>query len=291
MWLVYALLAALFACLTMILAKVMRSLDSNITVTSRPGVVLVVAWIVVLVAGCAGKSGRAHKPSLANENWKIAYCIHRVASAPPLTCDWHDPAWQGAETAELTHARPEGSDHRPKVAVRLLHDGRYIYGLFQVHDRYVRAVNIRYQAAVYKDSCVEFFFRPDVGPGYFNLEMNAGGSYLFQYGSRYYQRGKLKVNRSAVAEAYGRMLTVKTTLPEFVEPEIEGPLTWYVQFVIPVATLEAYCGKIDALGKRTWRGNFYKCADETSHPHWLAWAPLPRLSHHLPECFGTLTLE
>ena len=122
----------------------------------------------------------------------MPYCIHQVNSAPPLTCDWYDPAWQGAETAELTHVRPESSDHRPKVAVRLLHDDRYIYGLFQVHDRFVRTVNIGYQVPVYKDSCVEFFFKPDVGPGYFNLEMNAGGAYLFQYVSRIVTAAKSK---------------------------------------------------------------------------------------------------
>ncbi len=295
MWVVYALLTALFAFLTMILAKVdLKRLDSNVAIAIRTGSVLVMAWVVVLVAGCADKSrnlNRTHMPSLANENWKIFYCIHRVTAVPPLTCDWHDPAWQGAETAELTHVRPEGSDHRPKVAVRLLHDDRHIYGLFQVHDQFVRAVNIGYQATVYKDSCVEFFFKPDVGYGYFNLEMSAGGSYLFQY-VRDRQRPKDGLaNYSPVDEAYGRMLTVKTTLPERIEPEIEEPLTWYLQFVIPIAALEPYCGKIGALEKRTWRGNFYKCADATSHPHWLAWAPLPRLSHHLPECFGTLTLE
>ncbi len=221
----------------------------------------------------------------------MPYCIHQVNSAPPLTCDWYDPAWQGAETAELTHVRPESSDHRPKVAVRLLHDDRYIYGLFQVHDQFIRAVYIGYQAPVSRDSCVEFFFQPDVGPGYFNLEMSAGGSYLFHYVSRYRHRGKVKVDRSVVAEAYGRMLTVKTTLPERIEPEIEEPLTWYAQFVIPVAVLEAYCGKIDSLGKRTWRGNFYKCGSGTSHPHWIAWVPLTKRNFHLPECFGTLTLE
>ncbi|HQC52107.1 MAG TPA: carbohydrate-binding family 9-like protein [Lentisphaeria bacterium] len=220
----------------------------------------------------------------------MPYCIHRVTSAPPLTCDWYDSAWKGAETAELTHVRPESSDHRPKVAVRLLHDDSHVYGLFQVRDRFIRAVNIGYQAPVCKDSCVEFFFKPDVGPGYFNLEMSAGGSYLFYYVRDHQRTEEGFVDYSAVDEACGRLLTVKTTLPERIDPEIDRPLTWYAQFVIPVAALEPYCGKIGALGKRTWRGNFYKCGDDTSHPHWITWAPLTVLNYHLPECFDTLTL-
>lgn len=56
MWVVYALLAALFVSLTTILAKVgLKGLDSNVAVAIRTGIVLVMAWIVVLVAGGTDK--------------------------------------------------------------------------------------------------------------------------------------------------------------------------------------------------------------------------------------------
>ena len=56
MWVVYALLAAVFAALTTILAKVgLKGLDSNVAVAIRTGIVLVMAWVVVFVAGGAGK--------------------------------------------------------------------------------------------------------------------------------------------------------------------------------------------------------------------------------------------
>ncbi len=56
MWAVYALLAAVFAALTTILAKVgLKGLDSNVAVAIRTGIVLVMAWIVVLAAGGADK--------------------------------------------------------------------------------------------------------------------------------------------------------------------------------------------------------------------------------------------
>jgi hypothetical protein len=218
----------------------------------------------------------------------MPYRIHRVSAAPPLTCDWYDLAWQGAETAELTQVRQEGSDHRPKVSLRLVHDDDHLYGLFQVRDRYVRAVNVGYQAPVCKDSCVEVFFQPDVGPGYFNLEMSAGGSFLFYYVRDHQRTEEAFVDYSVVDEACGRRLTVKTTLPQRIDPEIDRPVTWYAQFVIPVAALEPYCGRIGVLKQRSWRGNFYKCGDETSHPHWITWAPLTMLNYHLPECFDTL---
>jgi hypothetical protein len=37
-----------------------------------------------------------------------------------------------------------------------------------------------------------------------------------------------------------------------------------------------------------WRANFYKCGDDTSHPHWAAWSPVDELNFHLPRCFGRL---
>ena len=52
MWPVYALLSALFAGATSILAKIgLQGIDSNLAVAIRTVVVLVMAWTVVLVTG------------------------------------------------------------------------------------------------------------------------------------------------------------------------------------------------------------------------------------------------
>ena len=48
-------------------------------------------------------------------------------------------AWAAAETLELAHFRPEGSDHRPRTRARLLHTGDGLCGIFRVEDRYVRS--------------------------------------------------------------------------------------------------------------------------------------------------------
>ena len=39
-------------------------------------------------------------------------------------------------------------------------------------------------------------------------------------------------------------------------------------------TFDQYFGDIQPTLSRGWRGNFYKCADESSHPHWASWAPI-----------------
>ena len=39
---------------------------------------------------------------------------------------------------------------------------------------------------------------------------------------------------------------------------------------------------------QVWRGNFFKCAEDISHPHWAAWSPVDEFNFHLPRCFGTI---
>jgi hypothetical protein len=55
--------------------------------------------------------------------------------------------------------------------------------------------------------------------------------------------------------------------------------------------LEKYAGKLGKIAGQTWRGNFYKCGNETSHPHWGAWSPVTELNFHLPASFGTIQLN
>lgn len=42
-----------------------------------------------------------------------------------------------------------------------------------------------------------------------------------------------------------------------------------------------------------WRANFYKCADKTSHPHWLTWAPVdyPKPKFHLSGFLGWIEFK
>lgn len=218
----------------------------------------------------------------------MTYDIRRAATAPALNGHWEDGAWTGAATADIARFRSESSAHRPRVQARFLYDDAALYGIYRVEDRYVRCVHQGFQAPVCRDSCVEFFFQPDVGAGYFNFEFNCGGSFLCMYirDSRRVADGF--ADYVMVRDEDGRKVQVWHSLPERVEPERESPTTWTLQFAIPYATLEPYTGPLGALSGRVWRGNFYKCGDQTSHPHWASWAPVDELNFHLPRCFAPL---
>jgi hypothetical protein len=204
---------------------------------------------------------------------------------------WSGVAWEQADTLEIAHFRPEGSDHRPQTSARLLYAQDGLFGIFLVKDRYVRCVGTHYMDPVYKDSCVEFFVRPKAGKGYFNFEFSCGGALLCFYivdparvpnGFRDFTR---------LPEADGRQVAIYHSLPPIVEPEIDAPTEWRLEFYIPFALLEKYVGSIGNVHNQAWRANFHKCADDTSHPHWASWAPVAELNFHLPQCFGTIRFD
>ena len=200
--------------------------------------------------------------------------------------DWDIPPWQEIIPEQLTNYMGEKPGHFPKTEVKIGYGEDAVHVLFRVEDRYVRAVAEADQDSVCRDSCVEFFFTPgpDVSVGYFNLEMNCGGTMLFHF-----HPGE---GGEALVIPRGDCTRIARThsLPRIVEPEISTPLTWIAGFSIPIALLEKYCRVNAPAPGAVWRGNFYKCGDGTSHPHWLTWAPAdyPRPNFHLPRSFGVL---
>ncbi len=192
-------------------------------------------------------------------------------------------------TLEVQHFRPESSNHHPPTSARLLYDARGIHGLFRVQDRYVRCLRTQYHDPVWKDSCVEFFAQPKAGRGYLNFEFNCGGAFLccLYHRSRADGGGVQGVCQSA-ARTRANDPGPGSSLPPRVEPEITEPVVWTLRFFIPFALFEYYVGPLGSPAGQVWRGNFFKCAEENSHPHWGSWSPVDEFNFHRPNCFGTI---
>ncbi len=216
------------------------------------------------------------------------YIIHKAQLRPELSADWTAIAWAAADTAEIKNFRPESSANRPRTFVRLLHDSTGIHGIFNVHDQFVRSVRTNYFDEVWKDSCVEFFVQPKEGRGYFNFEFNAGGAHLCSYITNHERVPGGFKEFVKLPPQIGQQIQVRSTMPKIVEPEISEPTEWTLQFFIPFPVMETYVGSIT--GEKDWRGNFFKCAEEISCPHWAAWSLVDEFNFHLPRCFGNLTL-
>ena len=172
---------------------------------------------------------------------------------------------------------------RPKTIVSLEQTDGGLMVFFQVKDQFVLARTQEFDGPVYEDSCVEFFFTPSPEPGpYFNIEVNAAGGLKF---NRQSSRG---VDRISLPSSVRVEINLHVSPGTILEPEFPEPMNWEVRYEIPFALLEQY----GPVSRTEWRGNFYKCAEANSHPHFGSWAPIgtPKPDFHRPEFFGILQL-
>jgi hypothetical protein len=217
------------------------------------------------------------------------YTVLPVTVLAPLESPWESPLWQQAEEARIDRFHAASSPHRPVVRAKLLYDRANLYLRFRIDDCFVVARHMQFQDPVWRDSCVEFFVQPRSASGYFNFEINCGGALLSYYieDSTRTPDGFARFTR--LAPEHGKRILITHTLPSLVAPELPGPTLWQIGCQIPLEVLEAYAGSLGPLPGESWRGNFYKCADDCSHPHWASWAPIGEvLNFHQPEYFAPL---
>jgi hypothetical protein len=241
--------------------------------------VIVILFIAILVQMCTG-----NQTEMAS-----TYKVTKISSRPEINAVWNKMPWDGIEPLQLNHYMGERPEHFPTTRAKVAYDDDAIYVIFRVDDRYVKAVADKHQGPVYLDSCVEFFFTPgtDIQEGYFNLEMNCGGTMLFHH------QMKPRTDQTPISDEHIRQVEVAHTLPKIVDPEITTDTTWIVEYRIPFSVLANYHSFPKPEAGSLWRANFYKCADQTSHPHWLTWAPVdfPTPNFHLPQYFGILEFQ
>jgi hypothetical protein len=174
----------------------------------------------------------------------------------------------------------------PETQLKVAYDNDAVYVIFRVQDRFVRATRTTYQGNVFKDSCVEFFFKPnrDESEHYFNLETNCCGTALFAF-----QTGPRQGEIRIPGEEF-KAITMAHSLPGPVEPEIADAVTWSIEYRLPLDILKKYCSVDPPAAGVVWKANFFKIADDSSHPHYLTWAPVdrPQPDFHQPRYFGNL---
>jgi hypothetical protein len=217
------------------------------------------------------------------------YSIYSATVASPLQAAWDESVWQRAEEAKVANFHPASSSHRPVTSVRLLHTNDGIFVRFHVKDRYVLCTRTQYQDSVYRDSCVEFFVQPKSSGGYFNFEINCGGTLHLHFIEDPTRTDDGFVKSTPVSAEYAQSIRIVHSMPKVVFPEEPGPTEWQVGYQIPRAVLEAYVGPLGELRGQVWRANFFKCADESSHPHWASWSPIgEELNFHQPRYFAPI---
>ncbi len=217
------------------------------------------------------------------------YKVKKALEAVDLTDEWEKGQWNRADILELIHWMGERPDHFPKTQVKVLYDNDNLYVFFRVADRYVRSLADSTHGKVWEDSCVEFFFTPhdQAECEYFNLETNCGGKMLFRHN-----------DKSHNIETYVELsdcdwIEVRHSLPSFITDEITEPVTWTLRYKLPFRVIDRYAEITKPQPGVSWQANFYKCAENNSHPLWLTWTQVdfPTPNFHLPQYFGVLQFE
>lgn len=172
---------------------------------------------------------------------------------------------------------PQVYDYAPEATFAIARSTHYIYVRFAVKGEDLRAVNTANLSPVAQDSCVEFFLQVAGSPEYWNFEFNCIGTVNASH--RVERPNAVRLNDEQIA-------SIKRYSSCGTEPfeEKTGLHEWSLTIAIPLELI----GAEDA---PYIMANFYKCADKTSHPHYLSWAPIPteKPNFHLPQYFGKLT--
>ena len=250
---------------------------------------LLVIFLPLLISG-RDIITSANKNSVMEGKRKDAvYKVSKLKKPLKIDANWDKSQWKKIEAIKIDKYMGKISAFRPEVEAKMMYDNENVYLIFRVKDRFVRSVIQEYNGNVSWDSCVEFFFSPDANfpLKYFNLEVNAGGTPLIYYVVQPWSDFK-KLEASEIKE-----IEIANSLPAKVDPEITEPVTWTVEYRIPLSILNKYSNVSRPASGVIWKANFYKTGSRTSNPNYLTWAFVdhPTPNFHLPQFFGTLKFQ
>lgn len=219
------------------------------------------------------------------------YKVSKLKGALKINADWNKAQWKKIETIKIENYMGAIPPFKPTVEAKMMYDNDNVYVIFQVKDRFVRSLVQEYNGNVSGDSCVEFFFAPDTNLplSYFNLEINAGGTPLIFYIKHPYPATPyVKLQASEIEE-----IEIAHSLPSKVDPEITEPVTWTIEYRIPLSMLAKFSNVSKPAPGVIWKANFYKTGSRTSNPNYITWnfVDNPRPNFHLPQFFGTLIFQ
>ena len=181
--------------------------------------------------------------------------------------------------------------HTPIVSAKLLLAEDTLQIKFHVVDKYIKSEVTEFNGPVCTDSCVELFFAVN-DQGYFNIEINAGGVVHSSFIRDCKRTEQGFADFTFLRKEDLEQIEIASTLSKVVSPEITGKTVWQLSYNVPLSVLKKYAGEfLHGVGD-TWRGNLYKCADNTSHPHWLTYYPISEgFNFHQPKYFDEIIIE
>ena len=183
------------------------------------------------------------------------------------------------EPLELKMVNWNEFPYKPYVSVQIAYNENELFLKYQVTEQSVKAEVAESNGRVWTDSCVEFFLSPEGNDEYYNLEINCIGTALL---------GFRKKGEPTIHATDKQIATIRriSSLGDSTFPERQETTEWQITIAIPWKTFFKH--NLDQVQKM--RGNFYKCGDELTVPHFVSWTRIktPKPSFHAPEFFGGL---
>ncbi len=155
-----------------------------------------------------------------------------------------------------------------------------LYVFMRSEEKDIRAIQTEQNGPIYTDSCLEFFLMPSLQSNlYLNIEANPKGVIYFSV-------GKEREGRLLITEEGPEDLQMEAQ----VHPAQYGGNGWCVRYNLPYKLIQKYVPEFNPLDPLSMRGNFYKCGDGLSQPHWGMWSKVgtEKPDFHRPEYFGSI---
>jgi hypothetical protein len=130
--------------------------------------------------------------------------------------------------------------------------------------------------SVCDDSCLEFFLQPTETVSYINVEMNPNCAVFLGFGSCLENLIRL------IPEDWDPL-----------QPTAEvGEDHWSITYRVPVSMIRQFYPTFEPKSGLRMKGNFYKCGDSTSNPHFISWNKVgcDTPAFHAPAYFGAFVL-
>ena len=174
---------------------------------------------------------------------------------------------------------PDRFPYHPDTSFAIARSRTHIAVLYHVRCLDLRAMALEDNGPVWEDSCCEFFASDPNDGTYYNFEMNCIGTLL----------GAKRRNREDCTHYPPERLADVTRYSTLArkQRDLSGKIFgWSVGMAVPLEMIGIDPSHLPS----SIRANFYKCADKTVHPHFLAWNRVgsPTPDFHRPDFFGEL---
>jgi hypothetical protein len=217
------------------------------------------------------------------------YKVVKLNQPMQIDAVWDKPQWKNVKPLDIINYMGDIPPFKPEAQAKIMYDNEYIYVIFHVKDRYVRCLTNEINGPVWEDGACEFFFAPDSQAPllYFNLETNCGGTALMHYNIIPREESK------SLSTDDINLIEIAHTLPQIIDPEMTDPVTWTLEYKIPLVMLEKYATVTHPNKGVEWKANFYKIAENNSNHHYITWSVIDndKPDFHKPQFFGRLIFE